>query len=136
MRKLIEKGGANMSIRKLMIIVLLFGTMNAYGYEYTWNKVGNYSQKDFDTVVRNFKFNGMVRLETRHMPDKVSICINDFLEKVLNTTIMSTYLSVGNIYRIDVDEYIVAIRIAKSGWSIDRIEYYWYLWVDRDIIYY
>jgi len=121
---------------KLMFVVLLLGTMSAYGYSYTWSKVGNYSQKDFLAVVQNFKFNGMVHLETRHIPDKVSACINDFLEKVLNTTIMSTYLSVGNIYRIDVDEYIVAIRIAETGRTIDRIKYYWYLWVERDIIHY
>jgi len=127
-----------MSIRKLMLIVLLLGAMNVYGqsYNYTWSKVGNFSQKIFNDVIGNYKFNGMVRLETRHIPDKVSSCINDFLEKVLNTTIMSTYLSVGNIYRIDVDEYIVAIRIAETGRSIDRIKYYWYLWVDRDIIHY
>jgi hypothetical protein len=121
---------------KLILVVLFLGAMSAYGQSYSWSKVGNHSQKDFNTVVGNFKFNGMVRLETRHMPDKVSACINDFLEKVLNTTIMSTYLSVGNIYRIDVDEYIVVIRITETGRTIDRIKYYWYLWVDRDIIHY
>jgi len=125
-----------MTIRKLMFILLLFGTMSTYGQSYTWSKVGNYSQNDFNAVVGNLKFNGMVRLETRRIPDKVSTCINDFLEKVLDTTIMSTYLSVGNIYRINVDEYIVIIRIATTGRTIDRIEYYWYLWVDRDIIHY
>lgn len=124
-----------MSIRKLMFIVLLFWAINAYGqsYNYTWSDVGIYSQKHFDTVVRDFKFNGMVRLETRRIPDKVSACIYDLIEKELNKY---SYLVQGSIYRIDVDEYIVAIRIAKGGGTIDRIEYYWYLWVDRDIIHY
>jgi hypothetical protein len=121
--------------KKLMLFLLLFGAMNVYAQSYTWSKVGNYSQNDFNAVVRNFKFNGMVRLETRRIPDKVSTCINDLLEKFLDGSI-NGYPAVGNIYRIDVDEYIVVIRIAKTGWTMDRIEYYWYLWVDRDIIHY
>jgi hypothetical protein len=121
--------------RKLMLVVFLLGAMSAYSqsYTYTWSDVGLCSQKDFDTVVRNYKFNGMVRLETRRIPDKVSACIYDLIEKHLNK---NSYLVQNSTFRIDVDEYIVVIRITKGGWTIDRIEYYWYLWVDRDIIHY